>query len=81
MIEKTGEITDGTEQPVARRRVPELNMPNAPTRNSVTFENLDPATEYEATITTEISDASDPSDVVSSNPLILTSKTNEVRPF
>ena len=54
-------------------------MPNAPTRNSVTFENLDPATEYEATITTEISDASDPSDVVSSNPVILTSKTNEVR--
>ena len=53
-------------------------MPNAPTRNSVTFEGLDPATEYEATIFTEIGDAKDAGDVVFSNPVRLTSKTNEV---
>ena len=78
LTQKTGEITDGSEAPVARRRIPELNMPNAPPRNSVTFEGLDPATEYEATIFTEISDAKDPTDVVFSNPVQLVSKTNEV---
>ena len=78
LTEKTSEITDGSEAPVARRRVPELNMPNAPSRNSVTFEGLDPDTEYEAAIFTEISDAKDAGNVVFSVPVKLTKKTNEV---
>merc|ERR1711935_117599 len=52
-------------------------MPNAPSRNSVTFEGLDPDTEYEAAIFTEISDAKDAGNVVFSVPVKLTKKTNE----